>query len=338
MIVVQAAGLMTPVGQTLVDAMAAIYTKVQLFEDLAVLDDDGEPQSGMKVRFEADLPGPERLIAMAHAVVDECTLALEATDPVPLVLCCPEAGVFGEGEDFPSRLLAAVIGESAVPIDKSRSRVLAGGRSGAMEALGNALAMLKNGAFSRCLVGGVDSFVDPIRLEKLLQEDRLLTQTHSDGFKAGEAGAMLLLSNRPTSDAMAAWLGTGRGSEEATRANGLPVTGTGLQDAIAKALAQAQTPLEGLSCVAHDFSGEQRFFEELNLAVGRLARGKLHFSAEDPGMSVGETGAAAAFLSIALLAFLHWKGVNESPSLGLISADDGERGAVVLGPIPSNGK
>ena len=338
MIVVQTAGLMTPVGQSLVDAMAAIYTRVQLFEDMLAPDSDGEPLSGMKVRFEADLPGPERLIAMANAVVDECTLALEAADKVPLVLCCPEAGVFGEEDDFPSRLLSAVISESAVPLDRTRSRVIARGRSGAPEALGTALAMLKDGSVSRCLVGGVDSFVDPVRLEKLLQENRLLTQTNSDGFKAGEAGAMLLLSNRPDSDAMAAWRGDARGSEGATRANGLPVTGAGLQDAIAKALSQAQTPLEELSCVAHDFSGEEHFFEELNLAVGRLARGKVRFSAEDPGMSVGETGAAAAFLSIALLAFLHWKGVNKSPSLSLISADDNERGAVVLGPIPSNGK
>lgn len=338
MIVVQAAGLITPVGHSLVDAMAAIYTRVQLFEDLVAEDSDGEPLSGMKVRFEADLTGPERLIAMVNVVVDECTLALESTEKIPLVLCCPEAGVFGESADFPSKLLSAVMSESAVPLDKTRSRVIARGRSGVPEALGTALSMLNDGSASRCLVGGVDSFVDPVRLEKLLEENRLLTQTNSDGFKAGEAGAMLLLSNRPSGDAMAAWLGAARGTEEATRANGLPVTGAGLQEAIAKALAQAKTSLEELSCMAHDFSGEERFFEELNLAVGRLARGELRFSAEDPGMSVGETGAAAAFLSIALLAFLHGKGVNKRPSLSLISADDSERGAVVLGPIPSNKK
>ena len=55
MLVVQAAGTITPVGLSLVDTMAAIYTGVQLFEDLSILDDDGEPLSGMKVRLESDL-------------------------------------------------------------------------------------------------------------------------------------------------------------------------------------------------------------------------------------------------------------------------------------------
>jgi 3-oxoacyl-[acyl-carrier-protein] synthase-1 len=338
MLVVQAAGTITPVGLSLVDTMAAIYTGVQLFEDLSILDDDGEPLSGMKVRFESDLAGPARVLTMANAVVDECTIALDSATRVPLILCCPEAGVFGEDDAAHAKLLSSVIAESAIPIDNARSKVIARGRDGVLEALEATLTILKDGSVPYCLVGGVDSFVDPVRLGKLRSNNRLLTETDKDGFKAGEAGAMLLLSNRPDADTMAVFLGAGGGREESTRANGGPVTGAGLQQAIATALAQAKVPFDGLSCLAHDLSGEERYFDELNLAVGRLARGKPHCSAEDPGLSVGETGAAAAFLSIALLAFLHWKGVNKSPSLGLITADGSDRGAVVLGPYSTNGR
>ena len=336
MIVVHAASAITPVGLSLVDTMAAVYTKVQLFEALDVLDSDGEPLSGMKVRFEGELAGPERLIAMTNAVVDECTLTLNSGDKVPLILCCPEVGVFGNDDSFPARLLSTVIAESAIPLDKARSRVIAGGRSGVLEALGAALAMLKDGSVPYCLVGGVDSFVDRRRLEKICTENRLITENNKDGFIASEAGAMLLLSSRPDADAMAVWLGAAGGKEEATRENGRPTSGTGMQESIVKALAQASVPFEGLSCVAHDFSGEERFFDELNLAVSRIARGKPRCSTADPGFSVGETGAAAAFLSIALLAFLHWKDVNKSPSLGVLSADSSERGAVVLGPLSTH--
>jgi hypothetical protein len=73
MIAIAAAGALTPVGLDLTDTMAALYTHVQLVEDLDVLDNDGEPLSGMKIRFAQDIAGPARLAAMAHAVVDEAT-------------------------------------------------------------------------------------------------------------------------------------------------------------------------------------------------------------------------------------------------------------------------
>ena len=41
---------------------------------------------------------------------------------------------------------------------------------------------------------------------------------------------------------------------------------------------------------------------------------------EIPAFSVGETGAAAGLLSIAMLAFLHSKGVHKRPSLAALTA------------------
>jgi len=327
----------TPVGFGLADSMAAIYTRVQLFEDLGVLDADGEPLSGMKIPFEGDLAGPERIAAMAHEVVDECTAAVEADGAKPpLVLCCPEAGAFGsESADFPARLLAEVIAKSVVPIDTARSRVIARGRAGVLEALGAALALLKDGAATRCLVGGVDCLVDDGRAQTLADDERLLTQSNKDGFVAGEAGAMLLLSNRPEPGSLAAWLGAAAGNEEATRVSERPITGAGMQDAMTKALALAKTPFAALACLAHDFSGEARYFEELLLAASRLAKASAKHTIEVPALSVGETGAAAGFLTLAMLAFLHAKGVHDGPSLAVLSCDGAERGAVVLGPAPA---
>ena len=154
----------------------------------------------------------------------------------------------------------------------------------------------------------------------------------------GEAGVALLLTNRPDPDALAAWLGAAAGNEEANRGTDRPVTGAGLQEAITKALAQARLPYESLACLAHDFSGEQRYFEELLLASSRLAKGPVTGSMEIPSLSVGETGAAAGFLSIAMLAFLHSKGVHQRPSLAALTSDGPERGAVVLGPFDRKGR
>jgi 3-oxoacyl-[acyl-carrier-protein] synthase-1 len=334
MIAIHAAGAMTPVGLELADTMASLYTRVQLVADLDVLDSDGEPLSGMKIPFADELDGPARLTAMAHAVVDEATLTIEPSEKVPLILCCPEAAAFAqEAADFPAQLLSEVIAECAIPLDRTHSRIIPRGRAGTLEALGAALALLKDPSIQYCLVGGVDSFVDAGRVGKLVAEERLITENNKDGFIAGEAGVMLLLTNRPDSEAMATWLGSGAGSEEATRGSSRPITGTGLQEAMSRALAQAKLPFLSLAGLAHDFSGEQRYFEELQLASARLTRGQAVYKTDIPAFSVGETGAAAGFLAIAILAFLHWKGVYKQPSLAALSCDGPERGAVVLGPL-----
>ncbi len=334
MIAVAAAGALTPVGLDLSDTMAALYTHVQLVEDLDVLDNDGEPLSGMKIRFAEEIAGPARLAAMAHAVVDEATLTVEPDAKVPLILCCPEPAAFTEaGPEWPARLLDEVMAQAAFTVDRARSRIVARGRAGMTEALGTTLALLKDPSIPYCLVGGVDSFVDTNRVVALVDDERLVTATNKDGFKPGEAGVALLLTNRPDPDALAAWLGAAAGNEEANRGADRPVTGAGLQEAMTKALAQARLPYESLACLAYDFSGEQRYFEELLLASSRLAKGPVTGAIEIPAFSVGETGAAAGFLSIAMLAFLHSKGVHKRPSLAALTSDGPERGAVVLGPF-----
>ncbi len=334
MIAVEAAGAITPVGANLTDSMIGLYTRVQLFDDLNVLDEEGEPLSGMKIPL-ADAPdGPDRLLAMANAVVDEATLALDATTRIPLILCLPEAAAFADSPpDWPVELLRNVIAKATVPLDTVRSRVIARGRAGAVEALGVALALLKEPTVPYCLVGGVDSAVDDGRVEALVGDSRLLTVTNRDGYVPGEGGAMLLLGSRPGPNAMACLLGAAEGKEEACRGSNRPITGAGLQEAMAKALAQAKLDFEGLDCVAHDFSGEQRYFEELLLAKARVSRGRGESTVEVPAFSTGETGAAAGFLPIAMLAFLHAKAVHERASMAVLSSDGPERGAVVLGAI-----
>jgi 3-oxoacyl-[acyl-carrier-protein] synthase I len=333
-IAVESAGAITPVGTNLTDTMIGLYTGVQLFDDLGLCDEDGEPLSGMKVRF-ADSPvGPERIAAMAHAVVDQATLTIEPTAKVPLFLCAPEVAAFaGESADWPTDLLNDVVAKAAVPLDPARSRIIPRGRAGVLEALGAALAMLKDPALPCCLVGGVDSFVHDSRVSDLFADERLLTVRNKEGYVPGEAGAMLLLTNRPSPDALALWLSAAAGREEACRGSERPITGAGLQNAMAKALSLAGLEFDALDCVAHDFSGEQRCFEELLQARTRLSNGKGSPATEDPGMSVGETGAAAGFLAIAMMAFLHQKAVHKHASMAVLSSDGPERGAVVLGAI-----
>jgi 3-oxoacyl-[acyl-carrier-protein] synthase I len=339
MIAIAAAGALTPVGLDLTDTMAALYTHVQLVEDLDVLDSDGEPLSGMKIRFAENIAGPARITAMTHAVVDEATLTIEPVTKVPLILCCPGAAAFPDSPaEWPARLLAEVIAQAAFTVDPARSRIIARGRAGTLEAIGAALALLKDPSIPYCLVGGVDCFVDTRRVEALVDDERIVTESNKDGFMPGEAGVALLLTNRPDPDALATWLGAAAGREEACRGTELPITGAGLQEAMSRALAQAKLPFESLAGLAHDFSGEERCFEELLQASSRISKAGDERATEDPGLSVGETGAAAGFLAIAMMAFLHWKGVHKRPSMALLTCDGPERVAVVLEPSDRKGR
>ncbi len=332
MIAVEAAGATSPVGANLTDTLIGLYTRVQLFEDLGVLDEEGEPLSGMKIPFPNGPAGPERLLAMAHAVVDEATLTIEPSAKIPLLLCLPEASAFADASpEWPADLISSVLAQSALPLDPIRSRAIPRGRAGLVEALGAALGLLKEPTIPYCLVGGVDSFVDDGRVNALVGDGRVLTVGNKDGYVPGEAGAMLLLTNRPSPGALARWLGAAAGNEDACRGSDGPITGAGLQEAMAKALSQAKLDFDGLDCLAHDFSGEQRYFEELLLATPRLSRGRASNAVEVPAVSTGETGAAAGFLAVVMLAFLHSKAVHKRASMAVLSSDGPERGAVVLG-------
>jgi len=165
------------------------------------------------------------------------------------------------------RFSLSVLAQSALPLDPIRSRAIPRGRAGLVEALGAALGLLKEPTIPYCLVGGVDSFVDDGRVNALVGDGRVLTVGNKDGYVPGEAGAMLLLTNRPSPGALARWLGAAAGNEDACRGSDGPITGAGLQEAMAKALSQAKLDFDGLDCLAHDFSGEQRYFEELLLAL-----------------------------------------------------------------------
>jgi 3-oxoacyl-[acyl-carrier-protein] synthase-1 len=333
MINIVAAGAITPVGVDLTSAMAGLYSRIQLFQDLDVLDGDGEPLSGMKIPFTDDMDGPTRLTEMAHAIVAQCAVVIEpVTEKIPLFLCCPEPDAFPQA-DWASDMFAKVVAKAAVPIDRQRSRLIAQGRSGALEALGAALKLLQDPSVRYCLVGGVDSLITSERAQSLYDAERLLTDLNKDGFVASESGAMLVLSNRPHPESMANLLSAAGAQEEAVRGSQQPITGRGLQEAMTKALAQAQITFEALAALAPDFSGEQQYFEESVMANSRLAKGPAKNTVEIPALSVGEVGAAAGFLSLAMMAFLHWKGVHTQPSMTLFTDDGPGRGAVVLAPV-----
>jgi 3-oxoacyl-(acyl-carrier-protein) synthase len=213
-------------------------------------------------------------------------------------------------------------------IDRQASRVFPDGRRGALQALAAAHEMVVSGGAPSCYVGGVDSLLDPLRLNELLLDKRLL-DAGSDGFVPGEAAAFIKLEARAAANPRCALLGSA--ITGGSRADATP--GEALAQAAQLALREARTDASSLAALVHDGSSEQAIVEEIALAITRLPfqRPAVQLPRWVPAFSVGETGAAAAFLSLAMSAFFMREKIFGGPVLVWLISEAADRGALVVG-------
>jgi uncharacterized protein (TIGR02270 family) len=136
--------------------------------------------------------------------------------------------------------------------------------------LGDARKLISDGA-PEVIIAGVDSFLVAETLRALSAQDRLLTESNSNGFIAGEAGAAVLLSGAKQGLRLR---GIGFGAEQATIDAGKPMRADGMVNAMRDSLEEAGLTYEDISYRIADLSGEQYYFREAALAQTRLWRGK----------------------------------------------------------------
>ena len=307
-------------------------SRVQLFNDLDVVGGDGEPIAGAITPIPKQVTGAERLLALALYAVEDCLKAAPKTSRrLPLIFVAPAPPDLTEGQA--ATLLGRLESEAALPIDLATSQVIARGREGVVPALVEAVKLLRSRATPACLVAGVDSFVDPARVRRLLAAGRVRDGSSLDGFKPGEAAACLLLTTERVHDGGAVLAGFGTGEEQGRWTGEPPVTGQGLGRAIDAAIADAGVNPADLAYIAHDVSGEHAAFDELSLALGRLpARAADQAEVWGPASCTGEIGAAAGFLSLAMLAFYLKRGVLTGVALATFVSEGAIRGAAVVAP------
>jgi len=335
-------GAFTPVGVDVPQTMGSLLSRLQWFDDLDLIGALGEPIAGARVRLRAGDDRLERYVGMSRFALGECQRAAIAAAgpraprpaPAPLLLATSRPG---DLPCAPALLLERVLEEDGGDVDRAASAVFADGRAGALHALGAASELLHAGRASACYVGGVDSLLDPVRLHRLLAEGRLLDGAGSDGFVPGEAAVFLRLETRAAHpDAVV--LGTAVVEDRAA----LPASGSALARAAAEALRQAELGPAQLGAVVHDGAIEPVVAEEIAMAATRLPRDGAAPPAANPdrlrpwapAYSVGETGAASAWLALAMTAFFLREGVFAGPVLTWLTSDGAARGAVVMGPAP----
>lgn len=276
--------------------------------------------------------GRTKLARMAAMAIEECLEGVARTTwaSIPLLLCVAEKDRPGRTDGLDDRLLHEIESELRSQFGP-QSLVIAQGRVGVLVALNEARTLILSGSAELVLISATDSLVAWRALSAYADSDRLLTVENSNGFLPGEAaGALLVNKGRDEDEAVCE--GIGFGKERSHVGSTEPLRADGLRAAVSEALLDAGCQLHEVDFRISDLSGEQYYFKEAALLIGRLLRHhKESFDLWHPAECIGECGAAVGATMLALArAACKWAPPNERRVLLTASNDDGMRAAAVL--------
>jgi 3-oxoacyl-[acyl-carrier-protein] synthase-1 len=326
-----APGMVSSVGLTATASCAAIRAGLTNPTTTRFIGRDGNYIMGHVVPLEQQWRGMERLAQMAAMAMEEALSGLDRDEceRIPVVLCVAERPRAGRAEGLEDQLLARI--QELLGVQFAReSIVVPHGRVAAAVGLLQARKFLYERNVELVLLVGVDSLLSWPTLQPLLQQNRLLTPTNSNGIMPGEGAAAVLL-RKPGARAELVCNGLGFATEQAHIDSGEPLRADGLTLALRNGLLDAGCQLHELDFRITDLGGEQYYFKEAALALGRVLRErKEEFDLWHPAECIGETGAVAgaACLVVAVMA----SRLKYAPGRGMLlhaSADSGERAVIV---------
>jgi 3-oxoacyl-[acyl-carrier-protein] synthase I len=325
-------GVVSAVGLSALATCAAIRAKVTNSSETRFVDSAGEWITACRVPLEGPWAGATKLSTMAAMAIEECLRDVPRRErpQIPLLLCVAERSRPGRLPGLDDRL-PRNIGEQLGVRWSDQSTVIALGRAGVGVALQQARRLVYESNSPFVIIAGADSLLTWPQLCFFEQNDRLLTASNSNGFIPGEAAGALLIG-RPAQEPQLVCTGIGLGVEKATIGSGEPLRADGLVQALRAALAEADCALHELDLRITDVSGEQYYFKEAALALGRVMRQrKEEFDIWHAAECTGEIGAAAGPVALATADAACRKAyVPGHNILFHASSDGGERTAAIL--------
>ena len=324
-------GLVTSVGLSAAATCAAIRAGVTNPTETRFKGSDGNWIMAHSVPLEQPWRGLSKHVKMASLAVADCLdgVPRDRWSKIPVLLCVAERERPGRLEGLDDRLFSDMDRELEARFARNGA-IFPYGRVSAGLALGHARSLIATGDAPYVLIVGVDSLLTWPTLSGYLRDDRLLTERNSNGFMPGEAAGAVLVGPASGSDDIVC-VGIGMAMERAHIASDEPLRGDGMTAAIKNALQEAACELHDLDYRISDVSGEQYYFKEAALALNRiLRRRKEEFELWHPADCVGETGAAAGLICLALARIAAV--IGYAPGRGALlhfASDDGSRAAVV---------
>jgi 3-oxoacyl-[acyl-carrier-protein] synthase I len=332
-IAIQSTGLVTAVGLSAPASCAAFRAKITHPTETRFIDSGGEWIMAHQVQLEQPWRGLTRLAKMAAMAIAETLhdIPRKEWSGLPVLLCVAETERPGRIVGLEDRLLSMIQTELGVTF-AGQSAVIPQGRVGVALALAQARELMSTAKLPRVLVAATDSLLSWPTLSYFESADRLLTERNSNGFMPGEGSGALLIGGATGRAGEVICNGIGFGHEDAHLDSGAPLRADGLSHAVRLALAESGCEMHNFDYRITDLSGEQYYFKEAALALGRtLRQRKETFEIWHPAESTGETGAAAGVVIIALAYAACRKAFSLGPNILVHMANDsGQRAALSL--------
>jgi 3-oxoacyl-[acyl-carrier-protein] synthase-1 len=329
-------GACTSIGADLWSSAAAVRAGLTGFaEHPYMVDRAGEPMVVARAPYiDVDTPLTTRMVFLAaRAACHACIQAFgENSSGVwfPLLIGIPS--------DVPG-LAQALAANFRKPIGAAHIRsvdTVAAGHSAALIALEIAVDRIKSGSADWFLVGGVESYIDPERLERLDETGQLHAPSNAWGFIPGEGAAFCVIT---TVRNAVRWgiqpreriVSVASARESNLIRTGSVCVGIGLSAAIRNVLFALPSEAQ-VDTVVCDMNGDAYRADEYGFTVARMGE---HFrdstDVTTPADCWGDVGAASGLLFLALVLAVARKGYIKGPhALVWTSSDTGERAAVLL--------
>jgi 3-oxoacyl-[acyl-carrier-protein] synthase I len=301
-------GLVTAVGHGAAETAAAVRaglanlhehpTFFPITKDPGWVDD--EPLlCGAVPGLDPFLPGPKRLVELAAMALNDLvkSAGLARRDFANMALCVALPALdevvrsWGLSDLFVPDLLAKA-SLAAFPA----VRVLHAGPTGMLELVKIAASLFEEGTVERCLLLGVDTYLDDDRLSLLDGRYRIRSARAVDGFLPGEAAAALVLEPRSVAEArgapvLATMSVLGVGDEPRAASGDRQSSGAGLCEALSALFAAGGEDPAWVLC---DLNGESYKSYEGGLALTRLEQLASVQRLTHPADCHGDIGAATA--------------------------------------------
>lgn len=333
---VQRFGLVTPLGFNALATLTALRAGVSAIRQINWVDrESGQPLKGSMVQLPQWWEGIGKLADLVAPAIHESLLTLPpdqaAATPILLGVSSPQRP--GRFAGLDERLLPEIEARLGWPAH-AQSRLFAADQTGCYQALESAWSLIESGQAEHVVVAGVDSFLQGEMLDAYQRNRRLMTQTNSNGFFPGEAGAAVLVGRAGSSPAAELrLLGMGSATENAPIESLEPFRAQGMTQAVKAALTGAGLALKDVAYRLTDLSGEHYKFKEAAFVAGRLNGGErtLPLDLWHPIEYLGEIGAAIlpCLLAQAAHAALH-RYAPGPLALCHIGSDEGARAALVV--------
>ena len=335
-------GACTPLGLNALSSAAAVRAGISAFaEHPFMIDQDGERMIVARASYLPDgLIYYERLARFAVSAAKEAVTSLQATEnftvQLPVIIGLPS-----KRPGIPGNLNSQVAEHFRIEMEAicriTNVEVIAAGHSAGLIALEAGWNKIRQGVFEFCLVGGVDSYLEPETLEWVEACEQLHSSTNAYGFIPGEAGGFCLISSRQAAERLKLTiLGEILSVASAREKNLIKTETVCIGEGLSKAFKQALQPIisSGIKVdyVICDMNGEPYRADEYGFTIARLS--DCFLDAGDfstPADCWGDVGAASGPLFVNFAAASKIRGYAKgSKVLAWTSSEGGERSAALI--------